>query len=76
MEIPRLGIESELQLLVYTTAMAIPDLSHICDLCSSLWHRWILNSLREARDQPLILMGTNRVLIPLNHDGNSQEYGF
>ena len=30
MEVPRLGVESELQLLVYATA--IPDQSHVCDL--------------------------------------------
>ena len=37
MEIPRLGIESELQLLVYATApaMATLDPNHICSLCCS-----------------------------------------
>ena len=32
MEISGLGVESELQLQAYDTAMTIPDLSHICDL--------------------------------------------
>ena len=32
MEVPRLGVKLELQLLAYTTAMATPDLIHICDL--------------------------------------------
>ena len=32
MEVPRLGDESELQLLAYTTATATPDLSHMCNL--------------------------------------------
>ena len=32
MEVPRLGVESELQLLAYATAIAMPDLSRICDL--------------------------------------------
>ena len=32
MEIPRLGVKSELQLQAYTTATAMLDLSHICDL--------------------------------------------
>ena len=32
MEVPRLGVESELQLPTYATAMAMQDLSHICDL--------------------------------------------
>ena len=38
-EVPRLGVESELQLPVYTTATVKLDLSRICDLCRSLWHR-------------------------------------
>ena len=50
MEVPRLGVELELLLLAYTTALAIPDLSHICNLARSLWQRWILNPLSEARD--------------------------
>ena len=33
MEVPRLGVESELQLL----ATATWDLSHICDLHHSIW---------------------------------------
>ena len=36
MEIPRLEVESELQLLAYATATATPDLNHICDLCPQL----------------------------------------
>ena len=32
MEVSRLGVESELQLPAYTTAIAILDLRHICDL--------------------------------------------
>ena len=31
MEVPRLEVKSELQLLAYTTATATPDLSHVCD---------------------------------------------
>ena len=63
MEVPRLGVESELQLLAYTTAM--PDPSHICNL-----HQ-ILNPLRDARDQTQILMDTSQGLNPLSHNGNS-----
>ena len=48
MEVPRLGAESELQLLVYTTAM--PDLSRVCDLHHCSRQRRILNPLNEARD--------------------------
>ena len=32
MEVPRLGVKSELQLLAYTTATATPDLSCTCNL--------------------------------------------
>ena len=48
MEVPMLGIESELQLWAYTTATAMQDRSHICDLYHSLWQCWILNPLRKA----------------------------
>ena len=32
MEIPRLGVRSEPQLLAYATVTAMQDLSHVCDL--------------------------------------------
>ena len=34
-EVPRLGVESELQLPAYVTVTTMPDLSHICDLYHS-----------------------------------------
>ena len=58
MEVPGLGVELERQLPAYATATAMLDLSPICDLCSSLWQRQILNLLSEAKDQILILMDT------------------
>ena len=72
MEVPGLGIQSELelQLPAYTTATATPDPSHISSLC----HRWqcqVLYSLREARDWTCIPMGASWVLHPLIHQGNS-----
>ena len=36
-EVPKLGVELELQLLAYTTATATWDLSHVCDLLHSSW---------------------------------------
>ena len=39
----RLGVKLELQLLVHTTATAVPDPSHICILHHSSWQCWILN---------------------------------
>ena len=54
MEVPRLEVKWELQLLAYATATATAtatrDLSCICDLHHSTWQRQILNLLREARD--------------------------
>ena len=32
LKVPRLGVRSDLQLQAYTTAMAMQDPSHICDL--------------------------------------------
>ena len=51
MEVPRLGVERELQLPAYTTATAMPDLSHVCDLHHSSGQHQILNPLSKARDQ-------------------------
>ena len=49
-EVSRLGIQSELQLLAYTTATAIPDPSFIFDVQHSSQQRRILNPVSEARD--------------------------
>ena len=48
-EVPRLGVESELHLLAYTTTTATPDLSHLWDLHHSSGQRQILNPLSKAR---------------------------
>ena len=61
MEIPRLGVELELQPPAYTTATAMQDLSCICDLHHSSWQHQILNPLSQARDWTCILMDTSRV---------------
>jgi len=71
MEVPGLGVKSELQLLAYTTATAMPDPSQVCDLHCSLKQLWILNLVSEARDGTWILMGTNQILNLLSHNGNS-----
>ena len=52
MEVPRLGVESELQLPVYTTATTMRDPNHICDLhCGS-------GQLSKARDRTRVLRDT------------------
>ena len=61
MEAPRLGVESEMQLLAYTIPTAMPDVSHICDLHHSSQQHWILNPLSEVRDQTSVLMDTSQV---------------
>ena len=50
MELPRLGVQSEVQVSAYTTATATQDLSRVCDLYHSSWQCQILNPLSEARD--------------------------
>ena len=55
MEVSKLGVKSELQLLAYTTATTMQDLSLICDLCRSLQQCQILIPLRRARNQTQIL---------------------
>ena len=62
MEVPKLGVESELQLLAYATATEIPDPSHVCNLYCSSGQYQILNPLSKARDRTLILMDPNQVL--------------
>ena len=61
MEVPRLGVELELQLPAYATATAMPDPSHICDLHHSSWPCWIPDPLSVARDRTCILMDAGRI---------------
>ena len=58
MEVPRLGVESELKPLAYTTATAKPGLICVCDLYHSSQPCQILNPLRGARDGTHILTDT------------------
>ena len=55
MEVPRLGVELELELPAYITATAMWDPSHVCDVHHILWQRRILNSLSKARDGTCVL---------------------
>ena len=58
MKVPRLGVESQLQLPACTTATATLDLSHIRDLHSSLRQQWILDPWSKVRGWSHILMET------------------
>ena len=51
MEVPRLGVKSELQLPASTRATATEDLSRVCDLHQSAQQPRILNPLSEARNR-------------------------
>ena len=61
MEVPRLGVESELQLSTYTTVTATWDPSRTHDLLQSSQQLWILNPLSKARDRTEVLMDTGWV---------------
>ena len=61
MEVPRLGVDWELQLPAYATATATRDLSRVCNLHHSSWQRRILNPLSKARDWTSILKDTTQV---------------
>ena len=61
MAVPGLGVQSELQLSVYTTATATWGPSGVCDLYHSSRQCQILNPLREARDRTCVLMDTSQI---------------
>ena len=61
MEIPRLGVESEIQLLAYTTATATGNLSRIYDLYHSSQQHQKADLMIEAWDRTYILMDTSQI---------------
>ena len=72
MEIPRLGVELELQLqppasLHHSHSNA--DLSHICDLHHSSQQCWIPHPVSKARDQTHILLDTSCVCFHCSTSG-------
>ena len=72
----RLGVKLVMQLQDYATAIAMPDLSHICDLHHDSWQHQTPSPLREARDQTFIFMDTSHVRNPLSHSGTPPLGGF
>ena len=75
MEVPRLGVQSELQLLAYyTTATATRDLSPVCDLHHSSWQCQILNPLSEARDRTHNLMVSSQIRFHCATMGTPQQF--
>ena len=60
-EVPKLGVRSELQLLAYTTATATRDPTPVFDLYCRSQQRQVLNPLSKARDQTHVPMDTSWV---------------
>ena len=73
MEVPRLGVESELRLPAYTTDKAMPDLSHIYDLHHSSQQCQILNPLSKAKNRTCILLDTSWIRFHCTTTGTSTE---
>ena len=73
-EVPRLGVESELQLPVYATTTATQDPKLICNLHHSSRQCQILNPLSKAKDQTHVLMDASQVCWPLSRNGNSHLF--
>ena len=69
----RLGDESELQLLAYTTATAVQDPSHVCKLQYSSWQHQILNPLSKAKDETCVLMVPSRICFHCTMMGTPQS---
>ena len=61
MEVPRLGVKTELLLPAYATATATPNPSHVFDLHHSSQQRQILNPLNKARVQTHNLMVPSQI---------------
>ena len=74
MQVPRLGVQSELQLQAYVTATWDP--SFVCDLQHISWQCQILYPLSKARDLALILMVTSWIRLPCVTVGTPQTILF
>ena len=64
MDIPSLGVESELQLPAYITATAMRDPSCVCSLYHSSLQHWILNPLSKVRPPTCVLMDPSQIRFP------------
>ena len=74
MEVPRLGVESELQLLAYATATATPDLSFIWDLHCSLQQHQSLTHRARPGIEPVSSWTLCWILNLLSHSENSHGF--
>ena len=75
MEVPRLGVESELLPLAYARATAMPNPSHVCNLHHSSRQCQILNPLsKPGRDRIRNLMVPSRIHFHCATTGNSNKF--
>ena len=76
MEVPKLEVKSELQLLAYTTATttATQDPSCICSLHLSPRQCQIPDPLSQAGDQTCILMDTSQIRFHCTTMGTSENF--
>ena len=61
MEVPRLGVKSDLELLADTTPTKSPGPSRICDPHHSSWQHQITDLLSKTRNGTCTLMDTSRI---------------
>ena len=61
MEVPRLGVELELQPPAFARATAVQDPSRVCNLHHSSRQRRIVNPLSKGRDRTRNLMVPSRI---------------
>ena len=61
MEVPRLGVKTELQLPAYTTATETSDLSHVYNLHHSSWQGGILSPRSKAKNRTSVLMDASQM---------------
>ena len=71
MEVPKLGVKLELQLLVYTTALAAWDPSYICNLHHGSQQRWFPNPLARLGFELTSSWILVRLVISETHNENS-----
>ena len=86
MDVLKLGVELEWQLPAYTTATAMQDPRHACNLHHSSQQCQILNQMSEAKDRTRFLTDTSQIRfccattgtpwkkLFLIHEGNVTQY--
>ena len=76
MEVPKLGVQSELQLLAYTTATATSDMSRVCHPHHSSQQHQILSPLSKARNRTHNLIVPSQILFCCAKTRTSKSFFF